>query len=619
MTRPRSRSPVLLLGGAVLIAVPGCHAPGGAAPQEPDRGARVRLDQVGYLPDEPKHAYLMSASTSTGRIRFKVEDATGRTVLTGTPGRPTGSWNAAFPSVRVLDLTRLTDRGSYRVAVSGPGLRARSPWFRVGPAAEVAGPLLPRMLRFFQAQRDGADVVPSVLGRRPSHLADRTATVYRPPRDGELVPVPGKVDVSGGWSDAGDYLKFTSTAAYSTAVLYYAHRAAPAEPGLAAEADHGLKWLDKMWDERTGTLYAQVGLGTGGTGHLSDHDDWRLPESDDQRRVRRDAPDYLLRHRPVFPAAAPGAPISPNLAGRVAAAFALAAQAHARDDPTAARRALERAASIYARADTTPRGRLVTTYPHDFYPETSWTDDLEFGAVELALAARALGDRRADMWLRQAARWAAADLQSSAQAAIGVSDVSVLAHTDLIGALGHGSADVSRDDLIENLKRRLDTAAGRASRDPFGAAADLTASDSAASSFGLAATALLYYAVSGDPSYSALGTGQRNWALGANAWGSSFVIGAGTTFPRCPHHQLANLKAAVLEGAVVNGPNAMTSRRAGKVQGTRPCAVPGFTQYDGRGSHYADRVDAWQTTEPATDYTATALLAIALTSSTRSS
>jgi endoglucanase len=36
--------------------------------------------------------------------------------------------------------------------------------------------------------------------------------------------------------------------------------------------------------------------------------------------------EYFIKYRPVFRAAAPGAPISPNLAGRVAAAFALTAR-----------------------------------------------------------------------------------------------------------------------------------------------------------------------------------------------------------------------------------------------------------------------------------------------------
>ena len=29
--------------------------------------------------------------------------------------------------------------------------------------------------------------------------------------------------------------------------------------------------------------------------------------------------------------------------------------------------------------------------------------------------------------------------------------------------------------------------------------------------------------------------------LGANAWGTSLIVGDGTTFPHCLHHQVANL------------------------------------------------------------------------------
>jgi endoglucanase len=49
--------------------------------------------------------------------------------------------------------------------------------------------------------------------------------------------------------------------------------------------------------------------------------------------------------------------------------------------------------------------------------------------------------------------------------------------------------------------------------------------------------------------------------LGANAWGASFIIGDGSVFPHCPHHQVANLVGSqdgtppALNGAAVEGPN----------------------------------------------------------------
>ncbi|MET8334644.1 glycoside hydrolase family 9 protein [Streptosporangium canum] len=85
--------------------------------------------------------------------------------------------------------------------------------------------------------------------------------------------------------------------------------------------------------------------------------------------------------------------------------------------------------------------------------------------------------------------------------------------------------------------------------------------DAVPHAFGLAATSRLYRAVSGDRAYDAFGTRQRNWTFGANAWGVSFMVGAGENFERCPHHQIANLKGRVdgrrplATGAVVNRPN----------------------------------------------------------------
>ena len=73
-------------------------------------------------------------------------------------------------------------------------------------------------------------------------------------------------------------------------------------------------------------------------------------------------------------------------------------------------------------------------------------------------------------------------------------------------------------------------------------------------------TARLYRALTGDPTYDAFATAQRDWALGANPW-HDLMIGVGTDFPRCPQHVVANLSGGpdgtppILRGAVVNGPN----------------------------------------------------------------
>ncbi|WP_035286446.1 glycoside hydrolase family 9 protein [Actinokineospora spheciospongiae] len=599
--------PVLCLAAALLATcAAACDSP------TPSPTGFVRVDQVGYRTDEAKQAFLMG---SPGDASFRVVDESGRTVLDGVAGPSTGSWNTGFPVVRALDLSALRTPGSYRVLATGA---EPSPVFRVGSGAELFGPQVAANVHFFQAQRDGADVVASIVDRRPAHLNDAAATVYEVPRydesgdellDERLTPTGGPVDVSGGWFDAGDFLKFTHTAAYSTALLLLAQRDAPAGgPELAAETRHGLAWLDKVWDDSTGTLHAQVGIGAGNEDVRTDHDAWRLPEADEAPGA-----DPALTRRPVFRAADPGQPISPNLAGKVAAAFALAAQTTTGE---AALRALDKAAKVYDLADREPDA-LVTAYPHAFYPEASWQDDLEFAAAELALAGRALGDPRTDGWARDAGHWAADHLASDALGTLGVGDVSALAHADLVKLFdtGTAAAETTRDLLTDDLARQLDDGGARAVGDPFRAGTDYLEFDAVPHAFGLATTALLHQRATGEDTYAAFGTQQRNWALGANPWGSSFVIGAGSVYPRCPEHQVANLTGQQLTGAAVNGPNrADLFTEPNRFPTMRPCASADFTRFDGHGARFVDDVGAWQSVEPADDFTATALLAFALTS-----
>ncbi|MFL6184555.1 MAG: glycoside hydrolase family 9 protein, partial [Actinomycetes bacterium] len=396
------RSLVVALGMALAATGPAAGSPAaGAAP--PTIRGHVRVDQVGYATGEAKRAFLL-AEAPAGGARFAVVDAGGRTALSGRVGPRTGGWNGRSRAVHRIDFSGLRRPGRYRIVVDG--LAAPSPAFRVASRQALFRGLVADTVRFFQVQRDGAHV-PRQLDRKPSHLTDRHATVYATPvfeGDGgdvpaaPLRPIGGPVDVEGGWFDAGDFVKFTHATAYSVAELLVVQRGLHRRSrALAAEARHGLRWLDKVWDERHRVLYAQVGLGTGSErfGFVGDHDVWRLPEADDALSVRPGDAEYFIKYRPVFRAAPPGARISPNLAGRVAAAFALGAQVEAGHDRRRARALLHEAASVFAMAKTTRVGELVTAFPHAYDPEDSWEDDMEFGAVELALAARRLGDRRA--------------------------------------------------------------------------------------------------------------------------------------------------------------------------------------------------------------------------------
>ncbi|MFJ8934870.1 glycoside hydrolase family 9 protein [Streptomyces sp. NPDC102365] len=640
-----ARTPRLLVvaaaGLGTLLVAAGLH---GSLPfgddRPPSTEVAVRVDQVGYARGEPKRAYVMGPAAALAGARFKVVDAgTGDVVTAGRLGAVTGRWNGTYPSVRAVDLSALNTPGTYRLVLTGSAA-GRSPAFRVAGARELMTPLVRDNVRFLQAQRDGADVFTGgprdALRHGPSHLADQDATVYETPEydeegtellDEELTPAGERVDVSGGWFDAGDFLKFTGTTSYSVAELLLAQRDLPGMPELSAEASHGLAWLDRMWDGDTETLYTQVGIGAGNDAVRTDHDVWRLPEADDRLDVSPGDPDYTIKHRPVFRTAEPGEGVSASLAGRVAAAFALAAQRAAPDDPERAREWLDKAAAVYALADTAPDPDEppLTAIPGNFYPEDSWQDDMEFGGAELALAAQALGDEREGDWADDAARWAGAYLRSDVLGTLGVADVSALAHADLVTVLDGGRTHgIAAEDLFEDLRRQVEDGVDHAGDDPFGAGAVYDDFDAVPHTFGLVATARLYARATGDTRYAAFASRQRGWALGANPWGTSFMIGAGEVYPHCPEHQLANLRGSldgtgdILRGAVVNGPNAAAKlEELNSFPTMKKCtAAPpegAWSDFDGKGARYLDDVGAWQTVEPSLDFTTTALLAFTLT------
>jgi hypothetical protein len=602
--------------------------------------AEIRVNQAGFACDDGKEAYLMASAPVASNAVFQVFGTNGVRVFGGGVGDKIGSWNNNYPNVYRLDFSALTNPGTYSITfgakVNGSAI---SPPFQIGPASEIYGPLLRHSLFFFQAQRDGPDVLPNVLGRKPSHLADKQAFIYETPKFGSdgliggLKKIGGPVDVSGGWADAGDYLKFVETATYVTAMMLQGARDYPTQMGRGGTADFqaegriGLDWLLKMWDGDTKTLYLQVGIGDGNSQVTGDHDLWRLPEKDDENEARTGAPEYFIKHRPIFEAGPSGSALSPNLAGRLAADFALGYQVFKTEDPAYAKKLLFAAEQVFDMAATTNVTTLTTAIPRDFYPEDEWRDDLEWGAVELYFALSgggATGDlphNDCHYYLRLAGHWAADYIAFGQQDSLNLYDVSGIAHYELCRALDHAGPmaglEASRADLVANLQHRLDAAIKRADNDPFGLGYRYGGGDVVPHVLGLALEAGFYDKLTQTTTYADFSQRQLDFVLGANAWGTSFIVGAGKIFPFHLQHQIANLKGSLdgapplLLGATVDGPS--RAKSGGTPDGARATPWPAgknpFTPFDSKNVRYIDDVGSWATVEPADDYTIpTALL-----------
>jgi len=385
--------------------------------------AAVRVNQVGYPLAASKRAYLM-ASAAEASATFTVRNAAGTTLFSGPIGPNLGSWSSAYPNVFALDFDSVNAAGTYTISVSGP-IPATSPSFRIDSGAGVYGDALANSLAFYQTERDGPNFIASPLRTAPAHLGDQNAMTYLTPHvnsagrfSGDLTPLGTRIDASGGWWDAGDYIKGKETLGYTTALLLSGVRDFPAQMGagsagsnFTAEARFGTDWLLRMWDDPTRTFYYQVGIGTGNAKTIGDHDIWRLPQADDTFGGTDPLYRYI-RNRPVFRAGEPGSLISPNLAGRDAAVFGLCFQVFKTSDPAFANRCLLAGQHIFDLANTAPSGNLTTYVPFSFYPETEWRSDLELGAVQLYLAVSSgglpAGLPHTDplFYLQQAAHWA---------------------------------------------------------------------------------------------------------------------------------------------------------------------------------------------------------------------
>jgi len=610
----------------------------GAAHARLAGAAYVRVNQVGYPDAASKRAYLMSPVAASGAA-FTVTDADDATVLSGTVGASLGTWSPAYAFVYPIDFSAVTAAGRYRVSVAEPVV-AMSPAFSIGSGSAVYRCALRNTLRFYEVERDGARFIHSRLRTAPAHLHDRRAMTYRTPRvngdgvfRGDLSPLGRRIDASGGWWDAGDYLKFLHATSYTEAVLLTGVRDFPAQMGASsaasdfrAEARFGARWLLRMWDDKTRTLYYQVGIGSGNAKTAGDHDLWRLPQRDDTWRPGDPLFRYI-RHRPVFRAGPPGSRISPNLAGRDAAALALAYQVFAPRHPAFAKQCLVAAAHIFELADSHP-GRLMTAIPYEYYPETEWRDDMEFGATELYLAL-AKGDVPAGLphdaafYLEKAAHWAGAYIAGPNAAAdtLNLYDVSGLAHYELYRALEKagtpGGLDVDRAAVLADMKKALDNAVATAAGDPFQFGFGWAQWDTTTHGAGLAVMASEYDELSGTQDYAVWNSRWLGGVLGANAWGTSLIVDDGTTFPHCLQHQVANLrgtlsgKPPILLGACVEGPNSDqdNGRMPGMRIGPRKDAFKRFN--GGNGAKWRDAVQNYPNTEPAIDLTAPSALAFA--------
>jgi endoglucanase len=510
----------------------------------------IRTNQLGFLPSEEKEARILSHRPLSG-TRFEVVSGN-RTFFDGMIGKSLGSYGKFAHAYRI-HFSSLSSPGTYSVRVHDQ----LSPPFTIGK--EVYEGIVDSLLLFFRVQRCG-DTRPYL--HQVCHLRDATSLIK-----GDRV-LGGKTDVTGGWHDAGDYVKFLNTAAYTTYTLLLAYEFHPevyepadgpkAMPPVLLEAAVGVRWLMKLNLGRGG-LITQVQ-------DLRDHDQgWRLPEN-----------DALSRDRPAFVGK------GKNLVGLVSAVMAFAYRTWLPRDRAFADSCLTMAEDLFSRRSEVPD---LDASGSGMYRDVHYEGKLALGAVELYLAtmnprylteAKTLATRAgADFW------WSWGDVNSYAHYRLASIDKGFLKY------------------ITKNLE-----AAERLSRQNVFYEAATPRWGSANAMLGVALQAMLWQRLTNKPKYDTLLSRQCAYILGANPWGVSFLANVGKNPVRHLHSQIAYFHNGYLPGGLAAGPVT--------VMALRQYAIP-FEQKDlyeefqtDEAVYRDDRMD-YVTNEPTITAAATAI------------
>ncbi|GGF18997.1 glycoside hydrolase family 9 protein [Echinicola rosea] len=559
------------------------------------------VNQLGYLPEDAKSAVVFSRGTISERVQLICVE-TGEVQLEIKPQKNKNEGWGAFDYATV-DFSSVEKESDYYLQTKRS--KFRSPSFQINQNAYAHQQ--ETLLEFMRQQRCGYNPTLDMV----CHQHDGRA-FFGPMPDSTFV------DVSGGWHDAGDQLKYLITSSYATAHMLLAYEMYPDRfqdrvnalgqdgansiPDILDEAKWGLDWILKMHPEPD-QLFHQVA-------DDRDHKGYKIPDQDNS--------DYgwgANSYRPVY--FATGEPQGlqkykseatglANLAGRCAAAMALAARIWENDveDPLLAKKYREAAVSLYALGREQEGFQQGNSYSAPYrYNESTWADDMEWGAAELF---KLTGEKR---YLEQAKDYA---LQSNTADSWTVKDSTD--HYRLYPFINMGHF-VLHDLVDEPFQEKLESyyqvgieyTLNRANKNPFQVGVPFIWCSNNLMT-GLITQMILLKKMTGSNQYDGYLARQRDWLFGRNPWGTSMFTGmpAHGEFPEAVHTSLYVLLGLKVPGGLVDGP--VYTSIYSNLLGLHLQEPDEFAEFQNEKVVYHDDSGDYSTNEPTMDGTAGAIL-----------
>src|SRR4030095_10706355 len=172
------------------------------------RTTDIKVDQVGYLPDAPKLAFVVSNNSATEFSVKRVKDNS--TAFSGKLSQPVVDADSS-DSVVTADFSQLTEPGRHYLEIPGVG---KSWTFSIAP--DVYRRAFYLTMRAFYGQRCGTavDLGPEFPGYK--HAACHLDGAYHP-SSGKTGPHSS----TRGWHDAGDFGRYIVNSGISTGELLW--------------------------------------------------------------------------------------------------------------------------------------------------------------------------------------------------------------------------------------------------------------------------------------------------------------------------------------------------------------------------------------------------------------
>lgn len=462
----------------------------------------IRINQVGFLPGDIKTGVILS-NINLSKEKFFVRDYNSQEIVYENFIIESHKSYGNFSFCYDIDFSDLKKDGRYFVEI----IEQKSFPFLIGNS--IYNSVRDSLSLFFKVQRCGPT---NPLLHQPCHLSDATRVI------GNIDSAT--IDLTGGWHDAGDYIKFLKTTAYATYMLIFSYEFDKEKfsydldknnvPDILEEAKVGLDWLLRCNFEKY-KLVSQV-----------------QDERDHQAEFRLPEKDSLQFDRPAFVS------IGKNTIGIYVAALSLAARIWKEKfyDDNFSTKCLNTAENIYSiRNDVQD---IDSTYSKA-YLEKSFDGKLALGAIELYITTKnkkylseaiVYGkNAKSDFW------WSFGDINS-------------LAHYK-IAKFKPEFANYIYQNLIAS-KNRSDTLCFNEGLDySWGTTNSL---------LGISLQAILYKRLISSNEFDSLLTFQRDYILGRNPWGLSFIYNIGSKFPKHLHSQIAYFYNGYLPGALSAGP-----------------------------------------------------------------